>query len=370
MDFNWTRYLTPEDLISELYINLAQYIQGTYMSDGYIYLYFKIKKNQAIDDKDIEILLENGQYYPYNELIFKTMIDNIMKLYDISKITEEQIKKMIANKYFSDFVKKHDFPMTEEDLMIAIINDNECIIDYIIEKYNYNLETKHLEIACKYSNNDTIHKILQNKIQISQKSFDYILNRSYVQYNKISQEFYGGEELDDVSGLKLLCNYGFQIKQNDLYNLMKKKIYIKNYKIYNLILDDKIKKICAEDLFFPYSEIKFEKDMFVHLFRHNLPMSQIKIIEKKYNCIATVECLKEACSHDNANTRLIHWLVEEKKIKPNQECVFSIVKYSNNINIINYISSKYFNNDKILVLQQNNDEYDYLKKYEHKYNGI
>ncbi len=153
-----------------------------------------------------------------------------------------------------------------------------------MEKSTYT--TNDLEDACLNNNKQKIIEILNDKIlptkqcflnlvkyydNSNKKKYEWIeyydtmmryveiekrqnFKQIYDENKKISKSLLG-KDIKETSFYPLL-QFGYKIDQEDFEKILNLQIYIDNYKIYNLILDDKIQIICNKNLLFHYDEIK------------------------------------------------------------------------------------------------------------------
>ena len=363
--------LTQQDAINlRTFLNYGHKIYSNYDWFTYNGIYKNVIAGNMIETRDFEKLLNGGKIIKNNDkdAYQKFMFALSLEHYDLEILTDLHIFMMSANKYFFLVLKFIEPTLSEKHFIAAIINSNVDLIEYMIEKHNYNYETKHLEMACKFADIDMIYSILQNKIIPTQKSFDLLVSRFDFTKQEVDKNgFCLGQNIDDIPEIKLLLDYGFCIKQPDFIFLLKRGIYIKNYQKYKLVIDDDVKKICNEILCFHYPEIKFEKSSLINMFKNNCSMAQIKTVIKKHNFTANLDCLREACSHKNLNHRLIYYLIDDQKITPDIQCLLLVIKNAgDNIKIIRHIYDNLLcanKNENNIVINNDDVEYNVLKKY-------
>jgi hypothetical protein len=331
--------------------------------------------NKNLSNEQLHDMAHNGFDPSFGQECNNMILDIIKNNYDIKNINQDLIKKMSANKYFIDVFKylvKKKISIPEDCLIICIMNNNSKLLNFLINKNisGIKLTQKNLELACKYSNVMIIGNILQHKIKTSKKCFDILLNRFRIKnLHHIKDDFTKAIELSDIPELKIFCDYGYIITQDDIIEMIKNGIYVKNYKKYDLEIDDDFKDACNECLCFPYPETKFTKVGFANMFKLGVPFDIIKKIEKKYKMKPDFECLRMLCKCKNPNYKILIYLTDEIDIMPNEECLKSIIRYGNEKCIKhiyykiygdNYYDNPYGNAE---IEEYENNEYRTYEKY-------
>lgn len=141
--------------------------------------------------------------------------------------------------------------------------ERSCMTDLVVSsnldkvaKYTANYGSsmylpEYLELACKFSDGDTVLVILELELHPTQKCFDNVLGRINFprDLNMIYEEINYIEDIDEIS---ILLEFGYKLTQDDFENLTKKLIYIEDYQKYGLTVDENIKNACNESMFYPY----------------------------------------------------------------------------------------------------------------------
>lgn len=83
----------------------------------------------------------------------------------------------------------------------------------------------------------------------------------------------------------LIVNSDYKLTQTDFLLMTQKYYYIKDYKKYNLVLDDYIIQTCQNLLFFPYEEIQPTKIAVLEMLKKKQSIKFLEKIIKKYNII-------------------------------------------------------------------------------------
>jgi hypothetical protein len=294
-----------------------------------------LNNNKNLTNEQVHELAHNGFDPNLGPDCHKMILDIIKNNYDLKNINPDLVKKMSANKYFVNVFKyfiKKKIILPEDCLVICIMNNNANLLEFLVNQNlpQIKLIQKNLELACKYSNAITIGHILQHKIKTSKKCFDILLKRFKIRnLQYIKDDFTQAIELTDIPELKIFCDYGYVITQDDLVDMIKNGIYVKNYKKYDLEIDDDLKDACNECLCFPYPETKLTKMGFACMFKSGIPFDIIKKIEKKYKMKPDFECLKMLCKGKNPDYKTLLYLSDDNDIMPNEECLKSIIRYGN-----------------------------------------
>jgi hypothetical protein len=337
--------------IKDLDITFERYENGNFVKCKISDL---INKKSIVTDNIIDDII-NHSYIDktgkYRELIFKF----ITTCRGFDNFTDEHIKMMSGVLQFNLVMEKLiELKKNIPDIcfLIAIANGNSDLVKYMIDKLDIQCTNQHLELACKYGDIKTISCILQQKILPNQVCWKNLIKRkeqkndSYgygyrCRYDKI----FGIvnidikiREMNDVSNLKLLCDYGYIIKQEDFVNMIKYRIYIKDYKKYNLELTDEIHKMCNEVLFFPYKEIKMSIEGYKKILLR-VSLSELRKIETYFDIKPNLDCLKILCGDDSLPTSIICHVINKHNIVPDLQCLGLAIEQEN-LRIIKLIYQK------------------------------
>jgi hypothetical protein len=180
--------------------------------------------------------------------------------------------------------------------------------------------------ACKNANIVMMKKCLDHKIKLTNKNFDLLI------------ENYNAEIKDDVieyninKCLNLLIEYGYVITQENFEKLTQKYIIIPKWKSMNLQISDEIKKICDDNIFYPYEEVKkdgwkyydIDKRNLLAKFRSNPSVKTLESLKNKYNINPDIDFLRIACSY--YKNQSISNIITHMKIPPDLICIQNLYK--------------------------------------------
>jgi hypothetical protein len=351
-----------------------------------------IEKGEKLSNEQIYELAHLGFNPTYGKECNIMILNFFKNHYNIKNLNHDLIKKMAGNKYFVDVFKllinkkiimqnNSDNSDNNDYIIIAIINSNVELLELL----NPIFINKNLELACKYSNALTIEFLLQNKIKPTKKCFYILLKRFQPKiYFIFKNDLEKGIEMTEIPEIKIFCEYGYLITQEDFVEMIKHGIYVENYKKYDLVIDEEIKDTCNEYLLFPYQETKLTNLGFATLFKNGYTFDTIKKIEKKYKIKPDITCLKNLCKSKNPDYKILLYLTDENDIMPTEECLKSIIRYGNE-KCIKHIYFKIYgddfydayNNNRDLEEYENNEYRNYekylrskcrqYKKYSHLY---
>lgn len=327
-----------------------------------------VKDKLEFDTNMINIIFKRGvavkktEKEKYQNFIVELIANNCNVGDLITAINDEnRCKYFFSNKYLyniaSVLIKNLNLELKTDHMIISIINNNLDMVEFLLKK-KLSLTQKHLEIACKYSDDETIHFLLNYKLYPNQKCFNNILlniKKNNEIYNEINNEgnnernnernkygFHEGIYIDDEPKLFLIMNYGYKITQKDFENLTKNKIYIKDYKNF---INDKVKKICKMTYFFPYQEIQFENDLdyiFNGNFNEKFSIKHIKNIIETFGCKLKLKHLKSALKYSN-DYNILQFLIVNCGVIPDEKCLCIAIE---NYNDIKFVKLIYNNIDK------------------------
>jgi hypothetical protein len=302
-----------------------------------------IKQKKKLNKEELNKIIN----YPHNDKTGKYkdfMFQVISNCVGFDNLDEEIIKHMSGNLQFNLVLNKlielkQNIP--DDCFIIAIISNNYELLELMMDKLCIKCTDAHLEIACKYGDIKIISHILQQKVIPTKKCVESIIQKnaknksdSYWGFNKYKYNGFFGvsyerikiHELNNISKLKILCDYGYVIKQDDFTNMIKNRIYIKNYEKYNVKLTNEIKNICNEIIFYPYEETKMSLDGYKQLLKYKVNLSDLKKIEKHFDIKPNLECLKIACENKYLSTSIISHLLDTHLIVPDLECLGIAIK--------------------------------------------
>jgi hypothetical protein len=117
------------------------------------------------------------------------------------------------------------------------------------------------------------------------------------------------------------------------------RCYIKNYKNYKLVIDDKIKNACNEALFFPYNEVVMTKAGILNLLKSDVSMSEFKKIKNHFKFNLDIDCLRTICAKISISASFIKSFVKTFKIKPDIVCLGNVIE-NGTLGIIKFIYSE------------------------------
>ncbi|ATZ80232.1 hypothetical protein BMW23_0174 [Bodo saltans virus] len=163
------------------------------------------------------------------------------------------------------------------------------------------LNKSHLEYSFSCKNNDIIVELLNQKIIPTQKCFVNFIDdlQNLHDDEKInSNGYYDGINIEQYDKFNFLIHYGYKLTQDDFYLMTSVYHYLPTYEKYGLVINDKIKNICKETLFFPYCENKFTKNEILKILEKSPDLKTLKSIIKKYDVKPDqdfVMCLVKTC---------------------------------------------------------------------------
>lgn len=255
---------------------------------------FKIKMRRDM------FMLEDPQklndYIPYLTINYE-----ILKL--IIEICSENItlqNKIIELNLFNDEI-------------INLIISKHCSNTYkkLVELEKIKIIDKHLDIACEYLNLDLIK---------------FIIDKKFIPTNKHFMLLFEHEETDRIDEIiELLVSCGVEITLDNIKELAKQSIEVKNIDKYGIKVDDELVKICMEHSFSPaYLATKeLSTDELHSLFSKYDKLSSIKKIIGKQKVKYDVECLRNACKI-RINRGIISFLIKHG-VKPDLICLENII---------------------------------------------
>lgn len=165
------------------------------------------------------------------------------------------------------------------------IHSCDCgTVKSIIERDATTLDSIHLEIACKFSSDDVVKYMLNEKVKPTQRCFNAVLSRENESFD-ICDLNKRKKDITEIPKLQLLLNYGYNITQEDFAEITKKYIHIHDYRKYGLEIDDEIMEILNNSLFYPYDEIKTPETIALLDFSKSLSIKNLDIVIKRYNTV-------------------------------------------------------------------------------------
>lgn len=310
------------------------------------------KKGAKIDDYTLESLSVEGRCVEdkYSKNMVQEYILNLIKdRYDLGNMDQEIFQKISGNKYF--FLGFKYIMEQRPDLIVeqhwgdyAIGNDNRQMIEYLVDHHNYKLDGEKFKLACMTANIDILSLMFENKKEIKEEYFDLVLERFG---DKIKREnkkdkfgFVQGKDMNDIDELKIFCEYGFHLKQNHLVTMAINNTYLSNYHQFGLVINDEIKEICQNKLFYPYPETKFKIGDLSILIQKSFTITNMRNIVKIHKCEFTLDHLKVLCKNKRPDNKMIRYLINGHNIIPDSECLYNIIAHSKGIKIVRFILSK------------------------------
>lgn len=298
---------------------------------------------------DIETMIETidnyMQIFINYDNTYDDLICEIMKYISKSQSpNDNDIKYMCMHKYYYKYlIYLHEYDMnfklTSDMIYICLVNDNVEIFNFIEneKRYNFHYNIRMLEIACKYSNN-MIAKILDAKIIPNRKCF--INSLRFINDRVSDNGFIKGIEISDIDILSLLIHNGYKITQEDFYDLIKKYIYIFDYKNYDLVINDEIKDFMHKNAFYPYKNISPSNDGLKNAFKKCCTLKSLKYQISQYKIVPDIDYLKIACGYTYVNLSLIKYLVDTCKLSPNLQIIIIAIQNKVRRSILLYLSEK------------------------------
>jgi hypothetical protein len=321
-----------------------------------------------------EELLEYASYIP-----IVNYVKRYMNIWLCSDVTTETIEKkyIINSKSFNNLLAYFD-----DIELLNKIYDKICDLhfDFIIDE-------KSLEHACKSYNIQNISFILNNKILPNKKSIEICINihqilnslsnlpstkelfkKEYYQQYKIlkfddnDNDVFLYCEIDKFNNtsnyqnplllrkinqksfveikeiLKLFEKYGYIYTNDDLLIAIQNRIHFDNFNFDNFndtrFLNQYI-NTCRKNSYYPYlTNKKYPKPNKLCLYNECKKNGNTKLIKRLCEDCSIdpdIECLKLACSVDN-NMFTIKYLIEKKNISPNIDCIKNNIALFNKIN--------------------------------------
>jgi hypothetical protein len=230
---------------------------------------------------------------------------------------------MLTEKYIDirKYCKNNN--IVEKYMYLYIGEHSYTEVKDIIEKNNIILDSLYLEISCKFASNEIVEYILNQKIKPTQRCFDAVLSDEIRHVNVL--DIYDlnkyKKDIMDISKLRLLLNYGYKITQRDFAEIIKKYMYLPDYKKYGLEIDDKIKNICDNNLYYPYDEMKTSEINALFDFAKFPSIERLKIVIKRYNILPDSKFAQFMFMSHKRVAKLIKHIVTNYNIKPDKYCI-------------------------------------------------
>jgi hypothetical protein len=263
---------------------------------------------------------------------FENLDDDIICYCFSSNFNELVIQELVKNK---------ELKIPDICVYISILNNNTFGFNALVKSCNKEVDLKSLNFACMVNNPEIIHYILNEKVKPQKIHFD-ILVRNYNDYDPKGD--IKTRIINNNKCFSLLMNFGYNITQSDFDELLEKCLYLENYKKYNLIITDEIKKKCNIKGFIDVDnniDIDIDIDGYNMLIAHENLNTIIKI-EKKYNLNPNSKSLCSALK--NKNYKIVKYLICVKKIIPDLDCLLGTISCPESIRY-NIIVS-YYNHHK------------------------
>jgi hypothetical protein len=187
-----------------------------------------------------------------------------------------------------------------------------------LSTYKHNIDNYMEHIDNIINNNDK--KIDYHSLQYKNSESKYSYSKEYgVLYE--SRYLFPGREINDHYNAKIFLYHSYFLTQDDFEELLHAGIYVKDYKKYNLVLNDKIQNICDSVLFYPYDEIKMTMRGYCNLLTNNIHVKDLIQIEKHFNIKPMSKCLKIYCCNDVLQKSVIEHFIYTHKMEPDLECL-------------------------------------------------
>jgi hypothetical protein len=307
-----------------------------------------------IDDDNDAVKCDKLECEFFVKNLVSILLKKINKTFD-----ENHYVEILTNRLYSEFIisEIHNLVdiadgddkiiLIKKFIHISICEKNLKILKYFLEKYNFAFTQFELKLAVCGKNILIITELLNHKIKPNNEIFLSAI-KYHIEY-EIKDGFIIAREINNVEIMKLLLEYGYKITQKDFISLAKKFIYIKNFKNFGLQIDNNIKKICGDSLFFPYNEYKFSQEHHNILFSKLSKITDVKKAIKKFKIKPDNDSLMNACNNKNISEKIINLLINEYKIIPTQDSLYLAIKNSNNTMLTNMLN-------KMKVLNEDEDE--------------
>lgn len=315
-------------------------------------------KNVAIDTECIEVTCLHGQFD-----LLPFMFGQ--KLKATSKSLENCLEYYAQNKNSSKYKSKKRI-----EIRNATIN--------MLMKYGAEPNIKCLINTCMLKDKDLITKFLSYKIIPNTKCFDALItrpvdhNNRYGRYRKKASSKHSKQATDaDLVAelIDMLITNGYKVTLDDVLDALENGYYINDIKRFNLKLTHEFIDRYYEIGYFPYKDLDIKPTLSTLKTecKKSGNLSTIKALVKQ-GLEPNLECLQNACSV-GSNIGTIRYLLEDKKIKPDLQCIKNLANSLNSNSQLNLLLSHYNPaEDKTVVVKddKDNDDNDNDKDSEEK----
>jgi len=222
----------------------------------------------------------------------------------------------------------------------------------LLLKYGAEPNRECLIKACYIKYKSIIEKILSYKIEPNKKCFDTLIGDK-LYHGRIQQ----AKDADLVVELiNLLIAHGYKLTLKDVTHAMEQGYYVSNIKQYDFKLDQKFVDKCYKTGYFPYKDLDIKPSM--DCLRAECRRSgNIKNIRQlvKQGLEPDISCLRDAC-RVRTNQANIKYLVEEKKIKPDLQCLQNMALTLGNASMKTLLANYIPADDKTVIVPPINDD--------------
>lgn len=337
-------------------------------------------------NEDIKLIL--SIYRPDYDHKYKPVINELFKilqdLIDRKIITHNVVKYTLAQynmKEISAFLLKH-IPADIELVELACLHGNiesfplmlgqkiktttkslENILNYysthpnekinkmeimtLLLKYGAEPDFNCLIKACLIKDKEILNKILSYKIKPTTECFKNLItpppySYSKSKYSRRSNYSQTTENQENVAEtIDILITHGYTLTKEDVTDALENEYYINGIQRFNFNFDEKLLEKCYQKNYFPYKDLNLKPN--IQCLREACnKKGNLKLIKQlvKEGIEPDIECLRNACGFRSGNVPVIRYLVENKKIKPDIECIKQISRTINN-GTLEYLFKQY-----------------------------
>jgi ribosomal protein L12E/L44/L45/RPP1/RPP2 len=201
--------------------------------------------------------------------------------------------------------------------------------------------------ACKIKDKSVIEKIISYKIVPNKKCFDALIGEKYHYYGRHVQKAKDADLIAEL--IDLLITAGYKLTLKDVTNALENGYYVNDIKRFDFKIDQKFVDKCYETGYFPYNnlDVKPSLDCLRAEFRKSGNIKTIRQLVKQ-GLEPDIDCLRDACKI-RVNQANIKFLLEDKNIKPDLECIKNLANAIGNNQMRTLLSHYNPADDKTVV---------------------